>query len=114
MRIDDYSFGRMTINGKDYDSDLIIFPDKIKPNWWRNFGHTLLIEDLVAVIEYKPKFLVVGTGAAGVMKVPAKTKQEIAAHNIELISQVTPKAYKTFNDYIQKGEKVVGAFHLTC
>ena len=114
MKIDGYSFGSMTVNGNVYDADLIVFPDNIKPNWWRKNGHALLIEDLGEVIEHKPQVLIVGTGAHGAMKIPSSTKEVLRANNIELIDLVTGEAYKVFNGYIQEGRKVVGAFHLTC
>lgn len=114
MKIDTYSFGSMTVDGKAYDSDLIIFPDRIKSDWWRREGHSLAIEDLEEVIEYKPQVLIVGTGASGVMNIPASTKKELKRKNIELIDRTTSLAYKIFNGYIEQGKKVVGAFHLTC
>jgi len=114
MKIEAYSFGSMTIEGKVYENDLIVFPDKIKPNWWRTQGHTLLIDDLTDVIDYKPQTLVVGTGAAGVMKIPEPTKEYLKQANIELLAMVTDQAFKAFNEQIQAGKKVVAAFHLTC
>jgi len=34
--IESYSFGQMVIDGQEYTSDLIIFPDRINSSWWRN------------------------------------------------------------------------------
>ena len=39
--IEQYRFGKMRINGKDYSSDLIIFFDTIETNWRRKKGHSL-------------------------------------------------------------------------
>jgi len=39
--IEHYSFGRIVIDGKEYTKDLIIYPDKIRANWWRKEGHKL-------------------------------------------------------------------------
>ena len=114
MKIDDYSFGSMTVEGKVYDKDLIVFPDKVEPGWWRREGHSLVKEDLGKVLEYKPQVLIVGTGAHGVMKVPGSTKGMLKEDGIELVDRVTPEAYKIFNKYIGEGKKAVGAFHLTC
>lgn len=114
MKVDSYSFGSMVIDGKAYDKDLIVFPDKVCPNWWRSQGHTLLIDDLAEVLEYEPDILVVGRGAYSVMVIPESTKEALKEHNIELIQEATPKAYGIFNDQLKQGAKVVGAFHLTC
>ena len=35
LHIDEYSFGRISVSGKNYSADLIIFPDHIQENWWR-------------------------------------------------------------------------------
>jgi hypothetical protein len=31
--IESYSFGYIKVNSKDYNKDLIIYPDKVIPNW---------------------------------------------------------------------------------
>jgi hypothetical protein len=114
MRVDSYSFGLMKVDGTEYRQDLIVFPDKIRPNWWRSQGHSLAIEDLQDVIEFKPELLVIGTGASGLMDVPASTQKTLQDEAIEVIAQDTRQACSIFNEQIEKGKKVVGAFHLTC
>ena len=37
--IESYGFGRMKIDGVTYTSDLIIFADHVKSDWWRIEGH---------------------------------------------------------------------------
>ena len=114
MKIKKYSFGKMEINGKMYENDLIVFPDKIKSNWWRKKGHKLLIEDLDEVIEFNPEILIIGKGASGQMAVPVQTKRLLKQKGIEIKVMKTNQAYKKFNELIEKDNKVVGAFHLTC
>ncbi len=114
-KIDAYEFGAMTVDGQVYRNDLIIFPDKVRANWWRKSGHSLAIGDLNEVIKAKPELLVVGIGASGCMQVPFSTKLELRKNAIELIAEETPKAAQIFNEQIKLGEQiVVGAFHLTC
>ena len=114
MHIDSYKFGEITINGDVYSNDVIVFPGKIKSNWWRKEGHCLHPEDLKEVINFHPDYLIVGQGHDGVMKVPEETKNFLKKHNIPLLACVTGQAQKTFNEYISDGKKAVGAFHLTC
>ncbi|MDI6800818.1 MAG: MTH938/NDUFAF3 family protein [Thermodesulfovibrionales bacterium] len=73
MKIDHYSFGRITIENKTYTSDVIIYRDRVDPSWWRKEGHYLHVEDLSDVINAKPDVLVIGTGYSGVMVVPKET-----------------------------------------
>ena len=114
MEINNYSFGTITVDGKAYDADIIIFPEHILPNWKRAEGHSLAMEDLTAVIDYHPEFLIIGTGASGMLKIPDSTKKAIAQAQIMLVDKDTAAACETFNEYLKQGKKVVGAFHLTC
>lgn len=41
MTIASYSFGKITIDGQTFTSDLIIYPGRIDPSWWRREGHFL-------------------------------------------------------------------------
>ncbi|OQX54607.1 MAG: hypothetical protein B5M48_00665 [Candidatus Omnitrophica bacterium 4484_213] len=114
MKIETYSFGLMTIDSKVYNRDLIIFPERVRTNWWRREGQCLAIEDLKEVIDYKPEVLIVGTGAYGAVDIPKCTKKVLKDKQIELIEKNISQAYQIFNEYIEKGKKAVGAFHLTC
>jgi dienelactone hydrolase len=112
--IDSYSFGHMIVNGRKYDKDLIIFPERIKDHWWRNNGHILRAADLKEVFEYKPELLVVGTGSSGKMQIEPSMKDSLRQEGIKIIEIQTGHAVNVFNKEMQKGAKVVGAFHLTC
>jgi len=112
--IESYGFGRIVVDGKEYTTDLIIFPDWVKAGWWRKEGHRLYIGDLEEVVEEQPEVLVVGTGYSGLLKVPAETKKYLEEEGIEIIIQPTKQACETYNKLIQSGKKAVAAFHLTC
>lgn len=113
MNIEHYSFGRITIDGKTYTSDVIIYPDKINASWWRKAGHNLEVVDLIDVISAKPEVLVIGTGATGLMKVPKETISHLESKSIEVHVTRTEKAVELFNKF-QKDKKVIAALHLTC
>ena len=111
--IDSYDFGAITVNGKEYHSDIIIFPDYIKSNWWRRNGHLLQVEDLDDVLNEKPHTIIIGTGAYGAMKVPETVIKYLEGKNIKVIVQDTYEAVKTYNNLVSK-KGVVVALHLTC
>jgi hypothetical protein len=113
MKIDHYSFGKITIDGTTYTSDVIIFPEKVKASWWRKEGHTLNIADLTDVVNAKPDILVVGTGSSGLMTVPQDTMSHLESKGIKVYVERTAKATDLFNG-LQKDKKVIAAFHLTC
>jgi len=111
--IDSYDFGRIVIDGKRYNNDLIVFPNKVRDGWWRKEGHRLHVEDLKDVLEAKPEVLVVGTGYSGLMTFPPETRKYVESEGIELMAQRTAEACKTFNRLV-KSRKVVATLHLTC
>jgi len=111
--IENYNFGQMLINGKKYNSDLIIFKDHIYGSWWRKEGHNLCIDDIKEIIDKKPDTLIIGTGSYGLMKVPLELIKYLESKNIEVIIKKTKDACDEYNALCQK-KKVIAAFHLTC
>ena len=67
--IDSYNFGQIVINGKKYTSDIIIFPDRVQDDWWRNESHELTLKDVTGIMSENPEILLVGTGAPGMIRV---------------------------------------------
>jgi hypothetical protein len=113
MKIDDYSFGRIVINGTTYTSDVIIYPDHIDDSWWRKEGHSLYPGDLPGVMNAHPEILIVGTGYSGVMRVPEETHAHLESFGIEVQAVRTTRAVTLFNE-LRDHRKVVAALHLTC
>lgn len=103
----------MVVDGKSHSNDLILLPDRVVGNWWRDQGHRLATDDLQDVFDAAPDVLVVGTGAHGVMKVPQETRRAIKNHDIELRTARTGEAWKLYNQS-QEQKRAAGAFHLTC
>ena len=112
-RVDAYRFGRIVIDGKAYSRDLIICPDRIVPNWWREQGHYLQVDDLAAVLEQPPQVLVVGQGAVGRMTIAPEVVQMMADAGVELVAQRSGSACETYNQLRDK-KRVALAIHLTC
>jgi hypothetical protein len=113
MKLEHYSFGRLTIDGKTYTSDVIIYPGRVDSSWWRKKGHYLQVVDLVDVINAKPEVLIIGTGYSGVMVVPKETVSHLESKGIEVHVARSEKAVEMFNK-LQKEKLVIAALHLTC
>jgi hypothetical protein len=111
--IDSYSFGRISINGKDYRNDVIIFQDHVEDGWWRKEGHLLHVEDVEHILQEGLDVIVIGTGAHSMMEVLPETKRFFESRGIEIIIEKTAAACKIYND-ISVSKKVVAALHLTC
>jgi hypothetical protein len=113
MYIDDYSFGKIVIDGKTYTSDVIVYSGRVDSSWWRKEGHYLQEEDLGDIVAAAPEVLIIGTGSSGVMRVPQKTVDFLKSKGVRVLIEKTGKAVKIFNEH-QDSNTVVGAFHLTC
>jgi hypothetical protein len=104
----------MRVAGKTYTTDLKIIGDRVKDNWWRRRGHRLLLDDIVDILESRPDVLVVGTGYAGNLDVPANLRRDLAERGVRLLYERTAEAVELFNRHQAQEENVAGAFHLTC
>jgi hypothetical protein len=111
--IDSYKFGTIVVDGKKYKKDIIVFPDKIIPDWRRKTGHLLIEDDVKEILNYNPYVLIIGTGASGLMKVDDSLKIKIKNSGIDLIIKKTPEAVAAYNK-ISSIKKTVFALHLTC
>ena len=111
--VDSYQFGLIVVNGESYTSDVVIFPDMVKDNWRRKTSHQLHLDELSEAIAEMPEVLIVGTGAAGLVKVLPEVKQSLEALGIKLIAQPTDEACQMYNQLCQS-QRVVAALHLTC
>ena len=114
MNVEDYRFGKITIDGKTYTSDVIIMPERVQAPWWRTEGHSLCPEDIGKSLDQRPDVLVIGTGADGAMKVPASTMDFIRERCQTLHVARTAEACERFNELSAQGARVVAALHLTC
>jgi hypothetical protein len=111
--IDTYSFGRMSIDGAEHTSDLILLPGgRVVGDWWRDEGHLLQVQDLGEVFDAGPERLIVGIGAYGVMDVSEAVRDACRERGIELVIERTGDAVDLYN--AARKESVAAAFHLTC
>jgi len=111
--IESCEFGCIVIKGKRYATDVIIYPDHVEDNWWREEGHSLSPVDLWAVVQAKPEVLVVGTGYSGLMRVLPETEKYLREQGVRLIAERTTEAVRIYNQ-LCPSTKVVAALHLTC
>ena len=113
MKINHYAFGNITIEGKKYSKDVIIYPDHVYSPWWRKEGHELHTADLSDIIKAKLPNLIIGSGYNGTMHVPNEILRYLRSNNIEVTVEKTPKAVDHYNR-IAATKVCVAALHLTC
>ncbi len=113
--IDSYKFGHIVIDGITYKNDVVVFLDHVQSEWWRKEGHKLQIEDILDQLkEAEPEVLVVGTGKFGLMRIGDDLKDYLDETGIRLVVENTDRAVSTYNRVVENGDRVLGAFHLTC
>lgn len=111
--IDNYTFGKFVIKGKEYDSNVVLLGKTVQKA--RHLpSHELKIDDFIPLIDYKPEYLIIGTGAYGAVKVPQEIVDFIGKKGIKLIIQKTGEACQTYNALLEEGKKVAVFLHNTC
>ena len=113
IKIESYAFGRIVVDGRAYQADLILLPDRIVDGWWRQEGHVLHPADLDAVFDAHPDVLIVGQGAYGRMRVADETARALERAGIELIVLPTREAVERYKT-LPAGRRAAAALHLTC
>jgi len=113
VRIEEFKFGSVKIDGQSYHNDVAVLPPRVM-DWWRKEGHRLLTKDLAEGLAYQPSTLIVGTGVSGQMWVPEETVSDMESTGIKLEIMTTDKACERFNELFAVGNKVAAALHLTC
>jgi hypothetical protein len=111
--IEHYGFGRVTVAGREYRSDVIILPGRVLDSWWRKEGHCLCLQDLEEALRCRPEALVIGQGKPGLMKVPPELAEELRSRGIEVFVAPTERAVPEYNRLCGL-KKTVAALHLTC
>ena len=112
--IDAVSFGSITIDGKTYTSDLILFPDgRVTDHWRRQAGHRLTFADIVPLVAAGPEWIVAGCGISGMMKPEAGLAETLSEKGIEFLAAPNAEAIRMFNRR-GRGGKAGACFHLTC
>ena len=111
--IDDYQFGRIVVDGQTFNRDIIIFPDHVQSDWWREEGHSLSVGDLETVLTVNPSLLIIGLGASSRMHIPDETLAAIRKFGIQVIALPTREACALYNE-MKDSEYVIAGLHLTC
>jgi hypothetical protein len=114
-RIEDYSFGRIEIDGVEHTKDVIVLPDRVVGNWWRREGHSLVLEDLADVLDELPERLILGCGANGRLRPDPSVTQRLATRGVEMESLPTADAVERYRELeAANPAAVAAALHLTC
>ena len=112
--IESFSFGHIVVDGVTYRQDIKIIQNRVVPQWWRQNGHRVDIEDVADLLAANPQTLVLGKGLPGFMSASKDLQNHLADQGIRLIEQKTAQAIRIYNQILRDGHDVAGGFHLGC
>ena len=113
MHIDRYEFGLIVIEGQTFKNDVLIWPGRVKSDWWRKEAHLLQLDDVTEALAANPQVLVVGKGEPGKMQVDPALTVYLQDRGVELMAYPTREACRVINDLRGK-RRLAAALHLTC
>ncbi len=111
-KLENYSFGRLTVDGREHTRDVIVLPERVIGNWWRRDGHSLYIEDLEDVLDELPERLIVGCGAYGRLEPDPSVLEALRRRGIEVEVLDTADAVRRYSELDER--VTAAALHLTC
>jgi hypothetical protein len=112
-KIDSFSFGNISIRGKTFTSDVIIYPDRVESPWVREEEHRPQISEFSDIVRAGPEVLVIGTGYARVMSIADQVRNFLTSKGIDVRVEKTGAAAELYNSLPGK-EKVIAVLHITC
>lgn len=113
LHIDNYSFGKIVIDGEPYTNDIIILPNRLIANWWRNKGHIFDLEDCAEIFAAGPELVIFGLGSFSRAKLSPALIRELEKKGMEYQASPTKTACASFNRKSSQ-LKTAAALHLTC
>jgi hypothetical protein len=117
VRIDQYSFGSIRIDGVTYERDVVIADGRVSERkkgpsraLRDTYGHTPLSAG--EAIPWECERLVVGTGASGSLPILDEVREEAVRRGVELVTLPTREAMSLLGDV--DGTDTNAILHLTC
>jgi hypothetical protein len=111
-RVESYGFGHVTVDGEEHTRDVIVLPGRVVGNWWRRDGHSLVLEDLEAVLDELPERLILGTGAYGRLHPDRDAIEALRGRGVEVEVLPTEDAVRRYGAL--NPARTAAALHLTC
>ena len=110
VKINSSKYGEITINGKIYYSDMIVYWDGQKE--FRKKSHIFDLDELASILEKRPYAIIVGTGHTDrAVQIPERTRALIEQARVRLFVDKTLNAIEIFNAFIAAKKKVVAVIH---
>jgi hypothetical protein len=117
-KIDRTKFGSITIEGRDFDFDIVIgiggkVTKRKKKLSKEIYGtsHILSLPEIKHIFKKEAQHLIIGSGQSGMVKLSDEAKKYLQGKGCQVELLPTPQAIKAWNR--AKGQ-AIGLFHITC
>ena len=118
MKISYPGFGKITVDGKTYEHDIVVYPSgrvEKRKKWLskekHGTSHRLDPDELGEYLSEEFDVLLVGTGFYGKLSLLPESRELVRGK--EVVELPTGKAVERFNELWGK-RKVLAVFHVTC
>jgi len=112
MAITYYRFGRMVVDGKTYERDILIGPDKEVKSWRTKFSHEIQLGDIQDLLGESTRIIIFGIGADKGCWLNQEVLDYTRSKGIEVHILNTFDAVRKFNSLPKEG--LSACFHLNC
>jgi hypothetical protein len=117
-RIDDTSFGSITVDGNSYDHDIIITLEGAVKKRKKKLSkviygssHTISLAEIEYMYQETAEGIIIGSGQYGVTRLSQEATDFISGKNCMVVLKNTPEALQEWNSH---SGKWIGLFHITC
>lgn len=114
MKIQDYRFGIIQIDGKTYHNDVKIIGNRVIDRWWRSQGHFVALEDVEDLLSAGCEVCIFGTGAYGALRISDEVRAAFESQGTRVAAEKTSSACDLYNQLVEQGKAVAAGLHLTC
>ena len=118
MKIENTTFGRITIDGKTHEHDVLIRlsgevvkrKKKLSTKYYGT-SHVLSKEEAKFIFERGCNELIIGLRQMGIVRLSPEAEAYFEKKDCKVLLQPTPDAIQVFN---KSHAKKIGLFHVTC
>ncbi len=118
IKVENLSFGSITVGGKKYRRDVILLPDgtvkQRKGGFWMFGSHRFKRNELEELTKAGADEIVIGTGTNSKARLSNEAISYAGQSRLRLHTLPSYKAVPEFNNLVEVGKKVAAIIHITC
>ena len=118
VKIENFSFGSIVIEGKKYRRDVLILADgttKKRKGGFLMFGsHKIKKDEIEELMQGQPETIIIGTGTDSVADIAPNVESWAEGKNLNLLVQPSYNAVAKLNELTEQKKQVAALIHITC